>query len=156
MTKQTIISRIKWIRYIYKLKLKSLKSRICEKQTLGGCENYCKNQFEKQAGWMHNFCDICLIYKLVKKFDRFEETIDLCETFPTRIAFSCALTVVKFVVSIETGKFQPKWSSWFFWLTSKKSDPDQVRKKCMLVFFVQLYNCETFFPPRTVVIGGEG
>jgi hypothetical protein len=36
---------------------------------------------------MHNFCDICLIYKLVKRFDRFQETIDLCETFPSNIAY---------------------------------------------------------------------
>ena len=29
---------------------------------------------------MFNFCDICLIYKILKQFDECQETIDLCET----------------------------------------------------------------------------
>ena len=29
---------------------------------------------------MFNFCDICLIYKILKQFDECQEEIDLCET----------------------------------------------------------------------------
>ena len=46
------------------------------------------SRIEKQTSLMYNFCDICLVYKLVKKFDRFQETTDLCEEqTDIRIAF---------------------------------------------------------------------
>ena len=38
---------------------------------------------------MFNFCDICLIYKILKKFDEYQETIDLCETQISMTYFVC-------------------------------------------------------------------
>ena len=38
---------------------------------------------------MFNFCDICLIYKILKKFDECQETIDLDETQIPMTYFVC-------------------------------------------------------------------
>ena len=38
---------------------------------------------------MCNFCDICLIYKFLKKLDEYQETIDLCETQIPMTYFVC-------------------------------------------------------------------
>ena len=65
---------------------------------------------------MYNFCDICLIYKLVKKFDRFQETIDLCEEqTDIRIAFFVCMN------SCEVCHIYRKTDK-------QETNPDQVRK----------------------------
>ena len=103
---------------------------------------------------MYNFCDICLIYKLMKKFEKYQkqETIDLCEAQIPMTYFVCLNSCEFCNINRRTLNWKiTKWFNLIFSCWQTITSPWSSDETVKLVIFVQLYQ-RYFLLPRTVVL----